>query len=115
MEIIKQYSIYVYIPLIAVIIAVTVVLLMKVFTFSKHLKQLNPKLESIGSGINDASAKIERISQSKDSYSFVLAVLAIFGFAKDVRKNRKKKYSIAESITSAAIRNKGALKKLKVK
>ena len=97
-----------------IVLMIILILLKKKF-LKKHLKQLNPKLESIGSGINDASAKIERISQSKDSYSFVLAVLAIFGFAKDVRKNRKKKYSIAESITSAAIRNKGALKKLKVK
>ena len=115
MEIIKQYSIYVYIPLIAAIIAVSVVLLMKLIAILKQLNGMSPKLESISERINDASAKAERISQSKNSYSFMLAVLAIFGFAKDVRKNRKKNNTIVNSIATAAIKNSGSLKNLKLK
>ena len=115
MEIIKQYSIYVYIPLIAAIIAVMVILLMKIITFVKHLKELEPKFESISKGINDVSAKIERVTQSKDNYSLILTILALFGLAKDVRKNRRKNYTLVDSIATAAIKNSGSLKNLKVK
>ena len=114
MGIIRQYSIYVYIPLIAAIIAVAIILLMKIIDFFKTLNETSPKIDSLSKGINDASNKIERISQSKDSFSFVLAVLAIFGFAKDVRKYRKKDYSITNSLAKAAMRNSSGLKNIRL-
>ena len=114
MEIIRQYSIYVYIPLIAAIIAVLVVLLMKIVTFFKHLKEKSPQFESISNNINKASQKAERVSQSRDSFTFVLAVLAIFGFAKDVRRNRRRNYSITNSIARAAFKNSSGLKNIRM-
>lgn len=114
MGIIRQYSIYVYIPLIAAIIAVGIILLMRIIGFIKSFNETGPKIDSLSKGINDASNKIERISQSKDSFSFVLAVLAIFGFAKDVRKYRKKDYSVTNSIAKAAMRNSSGLKKVRL-
>ena len=114
MGIIRQYSIYVYIPLIAAIIAVGIILLMRIITFFRSLNETSPKIDSLSKGINDASAKIERVSQSKDSFSFVLAVLAIFGFAKDVRKFRKKDYSVTNSIAKAAMRNSNGLKNIRL-
>ena len=114
MGIIRQYSIYVYIPLIAAIIAVGIILLMRIITFFRSLNEASPKIDSLSKGINDASAKIERVSQSKDSFSFVLAVLAIFGFAKDVRKFRKKDYSVTNSIAKAAMRNSNGLKNIRL-
>jgi len=114
MGIIRQYSIYVYIPLIAAIIAILIILLMKIIGFIRSLNETGPKIDSLSKGINDASSKINRISQSKDSFSFVLAVLAIFGFAKDVRKYRKKDYSITNSLAKAAMRNSNGLKNIRL-
>ena len=114
MEIIRQYSIYVYIPLIAAIIAIIVLMLIKLFVILKHLKEMNPQIESIMKNTEKASAKAERIAQSKDSFTFALAVWAIFSFAGDIRKNRRRNYSLANSIAKAAIKNSNGLKKIRV-
>ena len=104
---------YVYILLIAAIVSVLVLLVIKILDFLKHLKELTPQFDNIGKNANALSAKADRIGQSKDSYSFLLAVLAIFGFADDIRKYKKKDYSLADSIAVAAMKNSGSLKKLK--
>jgi len=114
MEIIRQYSIYVYIPLIAAIIAMLVIVLMKLFGILKHLKEMNPKFESIMKNAEEASAKADRVNQSKDSFSFMLALWAIFTFGRDVRKNRKHSYSLTNSIAKAAIKNSNGLKRIRV-
>lgn len=114
MEFIRQYSIYVYIPLIAAIVAILMIVISKLVGLLKHLKKLGPRFESISKRANEASLKAERIAQSSDSFTFLLAVWTIFTFAKDVRKNRKRDYSFTNSIAKAAIKNSNALKKIRV-
>ena len=111
---IKQYSIYVYILLIALIIALSVILLKRILGFSRHVDSLKPQFKSISDNLDATSSKIERIRESKDSYSFLLALLTIFGLAKDVRKNRKKDLSLAASINRAAMKNSSKLKNIKL-
>ncbi|MBP5279058.1 MAG: hypothetical protein J6Z03_01120 [Erysipelotrichaceae bacterium] len=114
MEMIKQYSIYIYIPLISLIVAFLVVLLARLIRFLKHLKEMSPKFESISKGLENLSAKSERVAQSKDSYSFMFAILALFGLAKDVRRNRRNNNSLNASLVKAVVKNSGSLKNLRV-
>ena len=113
METVNRYILYLYIPLGIAILGCIIALLLRV---AKTLKEANHTAElarPISEHLNHINETTKKIAATKESWSFFIALFAIFAILKETGKYYKSERSLSRSFSKAVLRHTSQIKGLR--
>lgn len=113
MELINRIILYSYIPLGIAILVCLIILLTRVMKTLKGVNVTLDKTKPINEHLEHINASTKKIAASKDSWTFFLALGAIFVILKETGKYYKSEGSLTRSFSKAMIRHSAQIKGLR--
>ena len=115
MKAINQYIVFVYVVLISAIIVLLGDLLIHLIKMMKTtVNDTATKIDKISGGLDKMSKTCDRIKSSADSWTFFLAVYAVYAVLKETLKYWGSEKSLSKSFAKACIRHAGSINKIRI-